>query len=221
MSVAPGRDHHKFKSPWDDSFSIVDAFSKAWDVFVGNWQLFLVLQIGTSLVLFIASFLTDHVLEGTFLRIIADVLKLGLQFIIGLGLMFIYLRVYDGVESEPLDIFDPLPLFWGYAGVMILYILGVGVGLVLLVIPGLLLGAGWSLAHYIVIETDKNPVDALKESWRKTEGHKLNIALFAVVAFSMNFIGMLFFGLGLLITLPLTGLAYAHIYRYFIPKAVL
>lgn len=221
MSVAPGRDHHKFKSPWDDSFSIVDAFSKAWDVFVSNWQLFLVLQIGTSLVLFIASFLTDHVLEGTFLRVIADVLKLGLQFIIGLGLMFIYLRVYDGVESEPLDIFDPLPLFWGYAGVMILYILGVGVGLVLLVIPGLLLAAGWSLAHYIVIETDKNPVDALKESWRKTEGHKLNIALFAVVAFSMNFIGMLFFGLGLLITLPLTGLAYAHIYRYFIPKAVL
>ena len=218
MTKSHHPEHHHYRAPWENSFSIQEAFGKAWDVFVADWRLFLVIQVCTSLILFLAAFFADKVLEGTFTRLLADVLKLGLQIIIGLGLMFVYLRVYDGIETEPLDMFDPLPLFWGYAGVMILYILGVGIGLVLLVIPGIVLASGWSLAHYIMIETNKNPVDALKESWALTEGHKLNISLFAVICFALNFVGMLAFGLGLLITLPLTGLAYAHVYRYFIPK---
>lgn len=210
--------HTKHPPLWAASFSIQEAYTVAWGIFVKNWQLFLVIQLATSLILFIATFFGDRVLEGTFARLFADVLKLGLQLIIGLGLMFVYLRVYDGISTEPLDVFDPLPLFWGYAGVVILYVIGVGLGLVLLLIPGVILAAGWSLAHYIVIETNSNPVDALKESWRRTDGHKVNIALFAAIACALNLIGMFAFGLGLLVTLPVTGLAYAHVYRYFIPK---
>jgi hypothetical protein len=203
---------------WEHSFSIQEALTVGWNTFLANWQLFLTIQFATSLVIFLASFFSERILEGTLLRFCADILKLGLQLIIGLGLMFVYLRVYDGEKTEPLDIFDPLPLFWGYAGVMVLYVIGVGIGLLLLVVPGVLLAAGWSLAHYIVIETDSNPVDALKLSWKKTEGHKLNIVLFGAIACVLNFLGMLFFGLGLLVTLPVTGLAYAYIYRYFFPK---
>ncbi len=211
--------HHKSPAPlWAESFSIQHAFSTAWEMFSKNWQLFLVIQLATSLTLFTATFLSERVLEGTFARLFADVLKLGLQLIIGLGLMFVYLRVYDGEETKPLDMFDPLPLFWGYAGVVILFVLGVGLGLILLIVPGIILAAGWSLAHYIVIETNSSPVDALKESWKRTEGHKFNIALFAAIACALNLVGMLAFGIGLLITLPLTGLAYAHIYRFFFPK---
>lgn len=202
----------------EHSFSIQEALTVGWNMFVAHWRLFLIIQLATSCVLLLASFFVERTLEGTALRLFADVLRLGLQLIIGLGLMFVYLRVFDGEQTEPLDIFDPLPLFWGYAGVMILYVLGVGIGLIALVVPGIIIAAGWSLAHYIVIETNANPVDALKVSWKKTDGHKLNIILFGAIAFALNFIGMLFFGLGLLVTLPVTGLAYAHVYRYFIPK---
>ena len=212
-------DHHPRPVPLlEHSFSIQEAFTAGWNIFLAHWQLFLIIQIATSGVLLMASFFVERTLEGTALRLFADVLRLGLQLIIGLGLMFVYLRVFDGEHTEPLDIFDPLPLFWGYAGVMILYMLGVGLGLVLLVVPGVILAAGWSLAHYVVIETNSNPVDALKLSWKKTEGHKLNIVLFGLIACVANFLGMLLFGLGLLITLPVTGLAYAFVYRYFFPK---
>lgn len=212
-------DHHPKPVPLlEHSFSIQEAFTAGWNIFLAHWQLFLIIQIATSGVLLMASFFVERTLDGTALRLFADVLRLGLQLIIGLGLMFVYLRVFDGEHTEPLDIFDPLPLFWGYAGVMILYMLGVGLGLVLLVVPGVILAAGWSLAHYIVIETNSNPVDAIKLSWKKTEGHKLNIVLFGLIACVVNFFGMLLFGLGLLITLPVTGLAYAFVYRYFFTK---
>ena len=211
--------HHPKPLPlWEHSFSIQEAFTTGWNLFISHWRLFLVIQLATSCVLLLATFFVERTLEGTALRLFADVLRLGLQLIIGLGLMFVYLRVFDGEHTEPLDVFDPLPLFWGYAGVMILYVLGVGIGLVALVVPGIIIAAGWSLAHYIVIETNSNPVDALKVSWKKTDGHKLNIVLFGAIACVLNFIGMLFFGIGLLVTLPVTGLAYAHVYRYFIPK---
>ncbi|MFM2414903.1 MAG: hypothetical protein RI911_596 [Candidatus Parcubacteria bacterium] len=206
---------------WGESFSLQEAFTTGWETFIKHWQLFLVLHAATSCLLLVADWCVAGTLEGTLPRLIATVLDLGLKLIIGLGLLFVYLRVHDGEHTEPLDIFDPLPLFWGYAGVMVLYIIAVGVGLVALVVPGIIIAAGWALAQYIVIETDKNPIDALKESWKLTNGHKRTIILFGAITFIINFIGFLLFGLGLLVTLPVTGVAYAHMYRYFVPKTTL
>jgi uncharacterized membrane protein len=203
-----------------ESFSIQEAFTVGWNLFVKHWELFLTIQFVTTLILLLASWCTDQTLEGTPSRLIATVLNLGLKLIIGLGLMFVYLRIHDGEPTEALDVFDPLPLFWSYAAVMVVYLIGVGIGTFLLVLPGIVLAAGWFLAQYMVIDTNVDPFEALKISWKKTLGHKVNITLFGACALIINFIGMIPFGFGLLITLPVTGIAYAHAYRYFFPKGV-
>jgi uncharacterized membrane protein len=168
--------------------------------------------------MWLAQVCVDGTYPWTLARLSATVLMLGLALIMGLGVMFVSLRLYDGKPTQLLDIFDPLPLFWGYAGVMIIYMLAVLVGLSVLILPGVVLASGFVLAVFIVLETNADPVLALMQSWRLTRGHKLNIAVFIGCSMFLNFVGMLLFGLGLLVTVPVTCLAHAYVYRYFVPK---
>ena len=78
----------------------------------------------------------------------------------------------------------------------ILTAFAVMLGCLALVIPGLMLAFGLTLATPLIIERGVGPVDALRMSWSMTNGHKLTI------------FGILFC-LGLLtgvLTLPLRGL---------------
>ena len=78
--------------------------------------------------------------------------------------------------------------------------LGIILGCLLLVIPGLILLAGWSTSSSMVVAERQSSVEALKESWRATSGSRLTltlvygvgiviaIALFAVSIGASNFL---------------------------------
>lgn len=55
--------------------------------------------------------------------------------------------------------------------------LAIGLGLMLLIIPGLLIGLGLSLAAPAVVASRRGPVDALGASWSATEGHRVQLLL--------------------------------------------
>lgn len=162
----------------EESFSIQQAFTSAWGIFVEHWNLLISIQLVVHVLMWLAQVCVDGTYPWTLARLSATVLMLGLALIMGLGVMFVSLRLYDGKPTQLLDIFDPLPLFWGYAGVMIIYMLAVLVGLSVLILPGVVLASGFVLAVFIVLETNADPVLALMQSWRLTRGHKLNIAVF-------------------------------------------
>jgi hypothetical protein len=58
---------------------------------------------------------------------------------------------------------------------------GILAGLLLLVLPGLFLAARWFIAAQIVILEERNAMDALHESWERTEEHWAAIALFIII----------------------------------------
>ena len=72
----------------------------------------------------------------------------------------------------------------------------IGIGFVLLIVPGLIAMLGLILATPITVERRVGPVDALKMSWAMTNGHKRTILNVVVGA------GILW----ALITIPLRGL---------------
>lgn len=85
-------------------------------------------------------------------------------------------------------------------GAALLATLGILVGIVFLILPGLYLGARWSLANALVIGEGYTSVDALKESWKRTSasawvlvGCLLVVALGTLVAA---------FALGALLVVP-------------------
>jgi hypothetical protein len=123
------------------------------------------------------------------------------------------LRAHDNVEGVRFkDLWRP-DIYLPYLGASILVLLAVMAGFILLIIPGIIVGLGLSLTGYLVIDKGLGPVAAIKESWRLTKGHKWQILGFVALMALVNVLGFVLLIVGLLVTLPVTALAFAHLYR--------
>lgn len=71
----------------------------------------------------------------------------------------------------------------GVFGVGLLFGLGVGFGLLLLILPGIYFAARWYLAVPILLAEDSAVSEALSASWARTERYWLSCAMIAVLAF--------------------------------------
>jgi uncharacterized membrane protein len=88
----------------------------------------------------------------------------------------------------------------------------VGLGLLLLIVPGIIVGIGFSMALPLIVDRNLGPIDALTESWKLTEGNRVNIFIFGLIAFGLAIAGMCACGLGLLLVAPVGWIAYLYIY---------
>lgn len=68
-------------------------------------------------------------------------------------------------------------------GVGLLFGLGVGLGVLLLILPGIYLAARWYLAVPILLAEDMGVSEALSASWDRTEQYWLSCAIVATMAF--------------------------------------
>ena len=88
------------------------------------------------------------------------------------------------------------------------------VGLILFVIPGIYLAIRLQFYKFLIVDKgDISPINALKESWKMTEGHTWNLFLFLVLVALLNIVGAILLGIGLFVTIPITLLSYAMLYR--------
>ena len=93
---------------------------------------------------------------------------------------------------------------------------------VLSLVVALLLSTAATLAGYLLLRysfmrfavLDSHTVrGSLRESARLVRGHALPLLLFFIVVLVLNLLGVMLFLVGLLITVPVTTLAYAHVYQ--------
>ena len=88
----------------------------------------------------------------------------------------------------------------------------IGLGFVLLIIPGIILSLGLSMASLLVIDTDLGPIDVLKKSWNMMKGYKGNYFVFV-----LSFLGWILltpFTLGLLLIWLIPYMTVAEIIYY-------
>jgi uncharacterized membrane protein len=69
------------------------------------------------------------------------------------------------------------------------------------------------LTPFIVIERAFGPIEAMKESHRLTYGHKWKLLGFTLLLLLINLLGALALIVGLLVTIPVSTLAFVHAYR--------
>ncbi|HYD93092.1 MAG TPA: DUF975 family protein [Candidatus Paceibacterota bacterium] len=127
------------------------------------------------------------------------------------GILNFYLRAHEGAGKVG-DLWNPKP-FWSYLGVSLLLLLIVGIGFLLLIVPGLILAMMFFFAGYLVVDRGLNPIAALKESYRLTKGNRWKLFLLTLAVAGLAILGMIPLLLGLLIVVPVTGLASVHAYR--------
>ncbi|PJE64082.1 MAG: hypothetical protein COU90_04400 [Candidatus Ryanbacteria bacterium CG10_big_fil_rev_8_21_14_0_10_43_42] len=194
------------------TISTKEALFFGWDAFKETYRIFipaLLITIGLS---FMVSFLEEEKVGDT-LMIIAGVLGTIAQIIIGLGLVKVSLRTVDGERVVFDDIFSVTHLFFSYLGASLLYSLIVFGGFLLLIIPGIIWTVTYWLFQYTLVDREKGVFDALRSAKEASTGVRWELAGFMFVSGVINIAGILAFGVGLLVSLPVTMLATAYVYR--------
>ena len=134
--------------------------------------------------------------------------------IIELGMMKICLKIVDGREPHFEDLFNTIAMFFKYAAASILYVVMVVIGMVFLVVPGIYLAIRFQFYFMCIIDEGLGPIAALEKSSRLTVGIKLDLFVFALLMGAINVAGAMCLMVGLFVSVPVSLLAYAFVYRY-------
>jgi uncharacterized membrane protein len=135
------------------------------------------------------------------------------QAVVGLMWLRVLIEVHDGAPVDLTKVRQLTRGFVPYLLTTLLLGLMVGLGLALLIVPGVLLALRFGFAPLVVADQGRDPFEALRESSRLTEGARGELLVFGLLALVVNLAGLLAFGLGLFVTIPTTGLAAVWVLR--------
>lgn len=168
--------------------------SDSWGIYIKNFVTILI----SLIVMGIVSVITLGILTGSMFT----------------GFLMLFVKVKRGQQISVNDIFAYkgkfLPLLLG------LIILGIiiGVGLILIVIPGLIFMTWWMYTLLFMVDKNMSFGDAMKASKKivSSKGTLMHL-LFLIVCGIVGGIGSFLFGIGQLLTLPLAYGAIALAYE--------
>ena len=162
----------------------MNQFNNAWNFYFNNWQYFAVLaapvfavEIATAYFLLplgdispenIAEYFGVNVLSIGILSAVGTVLSVGF-----LGSLYLAFNSKSSAsELEPMSaLLAGVQKFFPLFGAYFLSIFAVFFGLLLLILPGIYLGARLALFPAFIMLEDKGVIDSLKLSWEKTDEH--------------------------------------------------
>lgn len=160
----------------------------------------------------IAQSIVTQVLMPSFEGVLALAVIIIAGIVVGAGALVITLKLARGETAHYNDIIPPLELVARYffasmlAGIVIL------IGFVLLIVPGIYFLARYSMVRFAAID-GHGIVGSLRESGKLTEGVKWRLLGFMFVLVLLNLLGVIAFVVGLLITVPVSMIAHAHVYQ--------
>ena len=204
--------------PASTDFTIGSALRFGWETFKRRPWFF----VGATLILFLALIVTgsitgaiDYAITGSAETSsgVGSLINLALGTLINMGATAFSLQAHDDPEGVSLEtLWHPQP-FWKFLGATILVAIVVGLGMLLLIVPGVILGLMFLFTTYIVIDRERGPIDTMKDSNAITRGYKWQLLGFVLVLALVNLAGAMALGVGLLVTVPVTLLAFAYVYR--------
>ncbi len=126
----------------------------------------------------------------------------------------IALKFCDNDEREIAQVISFTPsLFLRFAGGYILYSLLVAAGFILLIVPGVIWMVKYQYVIYFITDRDMEIGEAFKRSSEITNGVKWELFAFLILLSLINLAGVICFFVGLLVTIPVTMVAMAYVYR--------
>lgn len=167
--------------------------------------------VGLEILVYLVNFIAGSTLLGFLISIIS-----------GLVLTQVLFRLsrHDKVHFKNLFAWLSADKIAHYILASLIATILVLVGLVLLVVPGIIIAIMTVFIPFILLEKDYKPSwkelsfwRVIKDSARLTKGVRWKIFVFFLVCALINILGILALGVGLLITVPVTGIALAAVYN--------
>ncbi|MCX7698887.1 MAG: DUF975 family protein, partial [Candidatus Goldbacteria bacterium] len=202
------------------TFDRNEAIRFGWDTTKKNLAFFIGILIISGIFQFLPDVFNKFVLQPVkgnliliLFRMIVILTFAAINMIISIGLIIIPLKFADNEKPQFADLFSGARFFFKYIISSILCGIIVIIGFCLLIIPGIILAIRFSFYMFFIVDKDAGPVEALKSSFNLTRGHTWNIFIFGIILILLNFLGVLALFVGLFITIPITMVAYAYVYR--------
>ena len=192
----------------DEVPSISETYSYAWGVLRGRFPELLLAALA-----WIAFSLVSFVLHQQETRWQATLYDALVMAPLNFGALAIYLRAARG---EPFEIADLFAAFRGaYPTVItahLLFIVLVSVGFALLVLPGVWIATRLSFVAFLVMDEGATAMGAVRESWRRTEGHSWRILRLWIVGVVLVGVGLLLLGVGIVPAAMWSHVAFAALF---------
>ena len=132
---------------------------------------------------------------------------------LGAGLLMISIKHSVGSPIEFGEIFKHYDKTLNLFVTTVLMYIAIAVGFVLLILPGIYLMVGFSMAMPLVVEKNMKPIDALKTSLKVMNHKWFNMLGFFIVSMLVVAAGALALLVGLIWAVPVVSLAFAMLYR--------
>lgn len=142
-----------------------------------------------------------------------------LQLFLSLGFTKLMLLLAQDAYVTVADMFNNFRIFFSYFVASFIYGLAVSVGLLLLIAPGIWIAIRFQFFPYFIIENGDSSFTALQKSFNLSQDLLLELFVFGIAVVFLNIIGALLFGVGVILTYPLTTIATAVIYRSLIEES--
>lgn len=140
-----------------------------------------------------------------------------INLLVGIAVITVSLVIASGHTPKFDDLlksFKNYKITWHYILTTILYIIIVLIGLIFFILPGIYLAVRLHFYKFLIIEHENmDPIEILKESLRMTSGLFWKLLGFIIVIALFNIAGALLLGIGLIITIPVSVLAHAFLYK--------
>ncbi|MDA9571805.1 DUF975 family protein [Flavobacteriaceae bacterium] len=144
-----------------------------------------------------------------------EILSLLLAGPLQLGMSIYFLNI---VYNQPATIENLIEGFKPLLRVLLVYLIISIItlfGILLLIVPGIIIALGLSMSYYILIEKPELTIEeVLKESWRLTDGYKLELIVLHLRFIPWYLLGLLCFFVGIFVVLPWHQLTLANYYNY-------
>ena len=133
---------------------------------------------------------------------------------LGWGFVVYFLNLIRNDNTDYERLFDGYKDFIRIFLAEFLVNLAMGIGMILLIIPGIIIGSGLVMTGFI-LKDDKeiSAIDAMKKSWEMTDGHKGALVLLFLSFLGWIILSIFTLGIGMLFLYPYMQTALAHCYE--------
>jgi len=195
-------------------FSIGEAIKAGWEATKSHLGILIVIQIVFILVGYVPLIGGELLIpKARWVGVLLLLSGYALQLIMLLGIVKISVKLADKEPIAVGDMFAQAGRLFPFVVATLIFDLAIVLGTVLLVIPGVIVFLGLCFYSFPLVDKKAGMVDALKQSWALTKGVKLKILGFLIVVSLVNMLGVLLLLIGMFVTVPVTYVAFAHVYR--------
>ena len=148
------------------------------------------------------------------LQILAAVYWLLVFSVVKYGGNLMYLRAIRNEKFEISEMFDGFKK--NYINIILANLLTfaiIGLGFVLLIVPGIILACRLAFVSYLVMDKNMEPVTAIEKSWEMTKGHGWQIFGMGLLIIPIVIGGILCFIVGIVFSIIWISAAFASMYH--------